>query len=69
MQVRCGDIVKMRDGRVVSVTDAAYEEPELYILSDEDEIIEFNPETVFVGETPTGRTVVSDMSEVVCILN
>lgn len=76
MRVSNGDTVLMRDGRTVYVTDAAdpgdpegvyqwigrNEERTALIVKDE-----MPAETIFVGEC-NGRTVVSDMSEVVSIL-
>lgn len=65
MQVVAGDTVEMRDGRVVYVTDAASQNPRAYVLTGEQEV---PVETIFIGVTATGRTVVSDMSEVVSVL-
>ena len=91
MQVRVGDRVRMRDGRVVDVTDAADQDADAWrtysvkgIFNDgewdaEEYISSESPaETIFVGtevryaekgEAKGGGTVVSDMSEVVSILN
>jgi len=82
MQVRVGDRVRMRDGRVVDVTDAADQDADAWrtysvkgIFNDgewdaEEYISSESPaETIFVGTDANGGTVVSDMSEVVSILN
>lgn len=78
MQARAGDRVKLRDGRVVSVTDAADAHPDAWRTysradweRDGTETITstITPETIFVGtEVPNGATVVSDMSEIVSVL-
>ena len=70
MQVRVGDRVRMQDGSIVNVTDAAFNDPREYILEDPDaeKIMTFPPETIFIGKTDGGRTVVSDSSLVVSIL-
>lgn len=57
-----GDTVTLRDGRIVYVTDAADQVPEAYPDN-------LPVETIFVGMTAGGRSVVSDMSEIVSILN
>lgn len=87
MQVRCGDTVKLRDGRTIDVTDAADSNPESYRWyresADGTPVIaaELPPETILVGTEVIhtsvgplsvrlrGGTVVSDMSEVVSIIN
>jgi hypothetical protein len=78
MQAQTGDLVKLRDGRVVSVTDAADPHPDAwrtYSKADWDrdgtETITstITPETIFVGtDILSGAKVVSDMSEVVRIV-
>lgn len=78
MQVRVGDTVRMRDGRIVHVTDAADQDPDAYRVYDEHTYkttgewkvnAEMPMETIFMGNTPSGGRVVSDMSEVVAILD
>lgn len=78
MQVRTGDRVKMRDGRIVDVTDAADNHPDAWRTYDKyayetkgQWIVtsEMPRETIFVGIDTNGGNVVSDMSEVVSILN
>jgi hypothetical protein len=77
MQVRIGDVVKMRDGRVVDVTDAPEDitSPFEWISkADYERGVEtvtatMPAETIFIGKTKRGNTVVSDMSEVVSILS
>lgn len=78
MQVKSGDRVKLRDGRIVDVTDAADAHPDAWRTYDRHAYetrgewvvtSEMPPETIFVGRTENGGTVVSDMSEVVSILN
>lgn len=90
MRVKSGDVVKLRDGRTVFVTDAADSDPDAYrwysyrLGRDEDgnpieeEYVadELPMESIFVGHPvdAVGLTVneevsvVSDMSEVVSIL-
>lgn len=80
MQVRNGDIVELRDGRIVVVTDAADPgEPvgeyqtisRTAWLEQGIEVVTSSmpAETIFVGQGQNGGTVVSDMSEVVSILS
>lgn len=87
MQVKCGDMVKLRDGRIVSVEDAADQDPDAYRTYRESAdgslelVSELPVETIFVGRQvlsnkvgplavrTLGATVVSDMSEVISILN
>lgn len=61
MHVLSGDVVRMRDGRIVEVTDAADRDPRAYPGN-------LPVETIFVGNRLSGGTVVSDMSEVVEII-
>lgn len=71
MIVEVGDNVKLRDGRLVLVTAAASQDPDDYRWYAEDgETInaELPVETIFIGSC-NGKSVVSDMSEVVSILN
>lgn len=55
MLVRCGDTVKLRDGRIVEVTDAADNDPEAYRTYREGPdgepvlVSELPVETIFVG--------------------
>lgn len=69
--VKSGDVVVLRDGRIVDVTDAASSDPLNYQWYDEvtEELNDELPrETIFVGRSHDG-TVVSDMSEVIAIVN
>lgn len=87
MQVFENQIVEMRDGRIVHVTNAADQSVDAYRVYDEYTYqttgewkvnAEMPAETIFMGDLltcskkgelwSTGRTVVSDMSEVVSIL-
>jgi hypothetical protein len=87
MQVKAGDLVRLRDGRTVYVTDAADPDPDAYRVYSIDAYTEDGSlvvkgelpvETIFVGQLydpkPRGWskgepvTVVSDMSEVVSII-
>lgn len=79
MQVKCGDLVKMRDGRHVYVNDAADQDLDAYRYYDETYYertgqfrikSEMPVETIFVGyvKGDPNSVVVSDMSEVVSIL-
>ena len=71
MIVKNGDNVKMRDGRLVLVTNAASQDPLDYQWWSQDEKTlnaELPVETIFVGVCGNS-TVVSDMSEVVSVLS
>lgn len=71
MIVKNGDNVKLRDGRLVLVTDAASQNLDDYRWYASDDITinaELPVETIFVG-TSNGKTIVSDMSEVVSVLS
>ena len=75
MDIKRGDIVTLRDGRVVYVTDAADQDPDAWRLYDwpyyqrtgKFRIVhEDKPETILIGTLRSnGRTVVTDFSEVV----
>jgi len=91
MQVRNGDLVVLRDKRIVLVTDAADSHPDAWRTYDKyayeargEWVVnsEMPAETIFVGKQvffgegnggtdamTTGGTVVSDMSEVVSIID
>jgi len=72
MLVKNGDAVQLRDGTHVLVTDAADQDPDAYRWYAADGVTvnaEMPVETIFVGVTPSGKTVVSDMSEVVTVFN
>ena len=91
MRVNKGDVVKLRDGRTVFVTDAADSDPDAYRwysyrlgrdeegnpIEQEYVAAEMPMESIFVGQLveaglvvnlDENATVVSDMSEVVSIL-
>lgn len=65
MQVKVGDTVKMRDGRVVLVTDAADSHPDAWRTYSYQDWVEsgvatitseVRPETIFVGSLVDART-------------
>jgi hypothetical protein len=73
MQVQAGDIVRLRDGRIVSVTEASDTHPDAWrtyskSAYDRDESLvvtsEVPAETILVGKDAQGNTVVTDFSEV-----
>jgi hypothetical protein len=52
MQVQNGDLVSMRDGRIVLVTDAADHRPDEYVTVEGEGFIlsALSPETIFLGD-------------------
>lgn len=63
-QVTTGALVMLHNGKVVEVTDAASQDLGDYY----NESGSLPRETIFIGTTSAGKTIVSDMSEIVSII-